>query len=258
MDKTRLNVSSIQHFCVGDGPGIRTTVFLKGCNLHCPWCHNPETILGEPQELYYESTKESVFYGTKMSVSEILEQVLEDKDFYKQSGGGATISGGEPLLQSEGLQKLLECLKQNGISTLIDTAADVPWENFERIRAFTDVFYFDVKTASVRDYLEVIGANANRICENLKRLTALGHRVHVRIPLIPNFNTSEQSVLQICTLLTDCGVKYVDLLPFHRLGSAKYEALGKPYAYKDTKAQDQEEIIKIANIYRRYFEVTVE
>ncbi len=253
-----LNVSDIQHFSVGDGPGIRTTVFLKGCNLHCPWCHNPETISRNPQELFFEKAGKRILYGRRMTVSEIAEEIAEDLDFYRDGGGGVTVSGGEPLLQSQAVAELLAILKQKGISTLVDTAGDVPWENFLRVKDVTDIFFYDIKTGSEEKYSSVIGGNGARIYENLGRLISEGCAVRVRIPLIPGFNTSGESCEEICLRLREAGATEADLLPFHRLGSAKYEALGRRYAYKDTEPQTRGEIEEIAEIYRKYFHINIE
>lgn len=253
-----LNVSNIQHFSVGDGPGIRTTVFLKGCHLRCPWCHNPETLSPKPQELYFRQANKRVTYGKHMALDEVMEEALEDEAFYRASGGGVTVSGGEPLLQSEAVAGLLGRLRERGISTLIDTAGDVPWESFERVRELTDIFYFDFKTGSEEKYAAVVGGDMSRICGNLRRLIAAGSTVHVRIPLIPDFNTAEADCRDICERLTAVGVSRVDLLPFHRLGSAKYEALGRKYPYADTHPQSRAEINAIKAIYETHFQVTVE
>ncbi|MBQ8408577.1 MAG: glycyl-radical enzyme activating protein [Clostridia bacterium] len=255
---TRLNVSNIQHFSVGDGPGIRTTVFLKGCNLRCPWCHNPETVSPATQELYFEKANKTVVYGKLMTIDELLTEIMEDEAFYRESGGGITVSGGEPLLQSEGVADLLEAARKEKISTLVDTAGDVPWESLAQVIPFTDVFYFDIKSGSAEDYATVIKGNAERILNNLSRLIAERQAVHVRIPLIPNFNTSVNSCEEICQRLIAAGVRQVDLLPFHRMGSAKYEALGREYAYRSISPQSPQEIEQIAEIYRKHFHTTIE
>ena len=255
---TTLNVSNIQHFSVGDGPGIRTTLFLKGCNLRCPWCHNPETVSPKPQELFFKAAGKHVSYGKQVTLDEVMEELLEDEAFYGASGGGVTVSGGEPLLQSEAVAALLARLKEKGISTLIDTAGDVPWACFERVIALTDRFYFDVKTGSDEAYATVVKADPARVFENLGRLMELGATVSVRIPLIPDFNTSEEACRQIGERLTKMGVNAVDLLPFHRLGSAKYEALGLDYPYASIHPQPKSEIAAIQAIYEQYFTVTVE
>ena len=252
-----LNVSNIQHFSVGDGPGIRTTVFLKGCNLRCPWCHNPETVSPQPQELIYKATGKRVSYGKLMSVGEIVDEVLEDEAFYGDTGG-VTVSGGEPLLQSRGVAELFAVLKQKGISTLIDTAGCVPWEAFEAVLNVTDQFYFDVKSGEREKYSSVIRGDGDIAFENLSRLVSAGCRVHARVPLIPGFNTDGEKCESICRIISRCGVKEVDLIPFHRMGSSKYEALGREYAYRDTAPQKESEISKIAGIYAKYFKITIE
>ena len=255
---TELNVSNIQHFSIGDGPGIRTTVFLKGCNLRCPWCHNPETISGDAEELFFEKTGKRVLYGKKMSVDDVISDVMEDVDFYRASGGGITVSGGEPLLQSEAVYELLSEIKKKGVSTLVDTAGNVPWSAFERVMGVTDLFYYDFKTASEEKYYGVIGARLDRISENLHRLISAGAGVQVRIPLIPDFNTSAADTEKIISHLLPLGVRSVDLLPFHRLGSAKYSALGKEYAYKDVAPYTLSEVEKIKQTYEKHFKVSIE
>ena len=254
----KLNVSAIQHFSTGDGEGIRTTVFLKGCHLHCPWCHNPETWSPEPQTLHYPTAGKHVHYGVLMTVEEIMADVLADIDFYLASDGGVTVSGGEALLQAEGVAALGACLREQGISMIVDTAADVPFGAFEKTAPFTDCYFVDLKAADVADYRDVIGGNFDRVCANIRRLVAAGLPMHIRIPLIPDFNTSRDYVKQMTVVLKDLGVTAVDLLPFHRMGSSKYTALGWPYAYAKTEPFTPEQVEEIADGYRRYFQVTIE
>ena len=255
---TYLNVSCIQRFSTGDGDGIRTTVFLKGCNLRCPWCHNPENISKEPETLLYNNGNTKISYGKKLSAVDVVSDVIEDIEFYRASGGGVTISGGEPLLQSKAVSELNKALKDNGISTLIDTAGCVPWENFTDVIDSTDTFYFDYKTSDEELYKKVINGDKELIYENLKKLISFGSDVHVRIPLIPKFNMSENDCRLICSDLKNAGVKYVDLLPFHRLGGSKYEALGIEYAYKDILPPDTDTVKRIKDIYGNYFITIVE
>lgn len=254
----KLNVSTIQHFSTGDGEGIRSTVFLKGCRLHCPWCHNPETWLPEPQTLHYPAAGKSVHYGMLMTVEEIAADVLVDRDFYLASGGGVTISGGEALLQADGVAALAAYLKEQGVSVIVDTAADVPFETFEKTAPFTDCYFVDLKAANAEDYRNVIGGDFDRVCDNIRRLVAGGKPLRIRIPLIPHFNTDEDYVKQMVAVLQDLGIKRVDLLPFHRMGSSKYIALGWMYAYAECEPFAPEQVEEIANGYRPYFEVTIE
>ncbi|MBO4413289.1 MAG: radical SAM protein [Clostridia bacterium] len=254
---TEITVSNIQRFSTGDGPGIRTTVFFKGCNLRCPWCHNPENISPVPQTLYYPSAKRSVSYGVRMTPQEIAENVSEDKDFYAAGGGGVTLSGGEPMLQYRGASELSEILSASGINVLVDTAGCVPWEAFESVLEHVCDFYFDIKTADAGKYRE-IGGDLELISGNLRRLVGRGANVRVRIPFIPGFNTSDDDCASIRDLIVSTGAGRADLLPFHRLGTSKYEALGKEYRYKDTKPPQKQELQRAAEIYGKYLDVGIE
>lgn len=254
----QLNVSNIQHFSTGDGPGIRTTVFLKGCNLRCPWCHNPENISPKPQRLFFEKANKAVTYGRFMTVDEVMAEVMEDLDFYKASGGGVTVSGGEPLLQSRAVSALCKKLKSEGVSTVIDTAGDVPWENFEHVTENVDLFYFDYKSGSEAVYSDIIGGSLGRIRENLRKLIAGDHPVQIRIPVIPDINTEDDACEEICRQLKDLGIQKVDLLPFHRMGSGKYDALGIKYEYAERPPLSAEELSRIKAIYQNHFTVSTE
>lgn len=252
-----LNISNIQHFSVGDGDGIRTTVFFKGCNLCCPWCHNPENLIATPAIMHYKALNKTEVSGKKVTVGEVLLEVLEDVDFYEQSGGGVTLSGGEVMLQAEGAAKLVEELNKKGISTLIDTAGCVPYKAFEKLNPLVQGYLFDFKTADERKY-EEIGGDLKTVTKNLIRLISDGADVKLRIPLIPDFNTDEASIFNICRHINKLGITEVELLPFHRLGSAKYEALGLEYAYKNYEPFTKEELEKITKQYSKYFKVKIE
>jgi pyruvate formate lyase activating enzyme len=252
-----LNISNIQHFSVGDGEGIRTTVFLKGCNLRCPWCHNPENLCKEPTILHYKATGKAETLGRFVSAEEILPELLEDKDFYDESRGGVTFSGGEAMLQASELVPLIKLLKANDVSVLVDTAGCVTYSSFQKLNPFATGYLFDFKTAEEDKYQE-IGGNLELIVENIRRLREDGMRVWIRIPLIPGFNTSPSSTQAICERLRDIGIEHVDLLPFHRLGSAKYEAMGLEYAYKTQQPLTKEKLSKIEAIYKTYFSVKIE
>ena len=249
MENMTLHVSDIQHFSVGDGPGIRTTVFLMGCPLKCPWCHNPET----------RQASHTIAGGSRrMTLREILAAVMEDADFYAASGGGLTLSGGEAMCQPEGASALAKMAKEAGISVCIDTAGDVPWAHFERTNPHTDCYLYDVKTADPAKSLAVTGGDLARITENLRRLIAAGKTVRARIPLIPGFNLDGASLEALVVLLRDAGVTTVDLLPFHRLGYEKYLTLGQPYTMKDVLPPAMSEIEAAAAHFRPYFDVTIE
>ena len=252
-----LNISNIQHFSVGDGEGIRTTVFFKGCNLRCPWCHNPENLSKKPTTLHYQATGKTEMLGQLITEEEVLSELLEDKDFYCESNGGVTFSGGEAMLQASELVALAKLLAENGVSVLVDTAGCVPYASFQILNPFVTGYLFDFKTADGDQYRE-IGGDLGLVVENITRLRKDGKAVRIRIPLIPGFNTSPRSTQAICERLRDIGIKHVDLLPFHRLGSAKYEAMGLKYVYKTQQPLTKEELSKIEAIYKTYFSVKIE
>ncbi|MBQ4111488.1 MAG: glycyl-radical enzyme activating protein [Clostridia bacterium] len=254
----QLNISDIQHFSVGDGPGIRTTVFLKGCNLRCPWCHNPETVSRDTVTLTYPKANKSVTYGRSMTVDEIVTEVMEDADFYRQSGGGVTLSGGEPLLQAEAVAKLSQALQGHGISVLLDTAGCVPWCRFEAVLPSVDTVFFDWKTSDPTIMRERIGGDLPLIKSNLARLLRTDKGIHVRIPLIPGVNTSEEALTAIAADLRETGAKTVALLPFHRLAVGKYEAMGIPYPYRDTPPLPADTLRRAAEILSPSFTVYAE
>ncbi len=228
------NVSQIQRFSTGDGEGIRTTVFMQGCNLRCPWCHNPETLPMDKCTLRYTDGPEkrrTVISGVRMSADEVMKTVAEDAPFYAESGGGMTLSGGEPLLQGEFCLALCRLCAERGIDTVVDTAGDVPWNCFEAVIPFVRRFLFDMKCSSAEDYKNTVGGDFRRITDNLKRLISIGKRVTVRIPVIPDHSFGEDYAESLIPVLRDCGANEIELLPFHRLGSAKYTAIGRVYGY---------------------------
>ena len=254
----QLNISDIQHFSVGDGPGIRTTIFCKGCNLRCPWCHNPETISRDTVTLTYPRANKSVTYGRLMTVEEILREVMEDLDFYRESGGGVTVSGGEPMLQYEAVAELAEALQERGIPVILDTAGCVAWGRFEAVLPYVDTVFFDWKTSDPAFMSERIRGSLPLIKDNLARLLQTDKDIHVRIPLIPSVNTSEEALAAIAADLREVGAKTVALLPFHRLAVGKYEAMGIPYPYRDTPPLSAETLRRAAELLSKDFTVYTE
>ncbi|MBE6768382.1 MAG: radical SAM protein [Ruminococcaceae bacterium] len=251
-----LNISNIQHFSVGDGAGIRTTVFFKGCDLVCPWCHNPENLSSTPTTLQYRGGKCEV-RGRQVTPDDILPELLEDKDFFDASGGGITLSGGEVMLQADGAAALAALLKAHGVSVLIDTAGCVPYTAFERLNPVIDGYLFDLKTADAAKY-RAIGGDLDLVVSNLTALQRDGVPFTVRIPLIPDFNTDKDSVAALGELLRSLDIRYAELLPFHRLGSAKYEAMGLEYPYKDYAPPTADESAATAALFEPYVNVKLE
>lgn len=240
-----------------DGPGIRTSVFFKGCNLHCAWCHNPESQSAKPQMMFYRdkctgcgkcktvcptpdhctlcgkctlycSADARKICGKKFTVEEVLKEILKDKAFYENSGGGVTFSGGECMLQIDFLVEILKKCKENGIHTAVDTAGSVPFERFEMILPYTDLFLYDIKIFDSQKHKQYVGLDNELILENLQKLFAANAHIWIRIPIIPEVNDSDEEMQKIKTFLDACGrPEKVELLPYHAMGENKYRALCK-------------------------------
>lgn len=259
-------IFDIQRFCIHDGPGIRTTVFMKGCNLKCAWCHNPESQSKNSEMLFYEDkctgcgqcaeTAETDFFecpngakeicGKDVNVDYVAELVLQDTVFYKNSGGGVTFSGGECMLQIDFLFELLKRCKENGIHTAVDTAGNVPWEYFDRILKYTDLFLYDIKLFDSVKHKLYTGVDNKLILTNLKNLFEAKANVCIRIPIIVGVNDSIDNMRQIKSFLGAYKPLKIELLPYHKLGLHKYDAL---YMEKHEFAIPDEHIMTQLNTF---------
>lgn len=240
-------IFDIKRFAVHDGPGIRTTVFLKGCPLRCWWCHNPESQTMEPVTVDIERKVNGRIvagkktYGEKIDGSVLMESLLRDRHFYEESGGGVTFSGGEPLLQIDGLTELLMLCGQNGIHTTVDTSGYADREHFERILPYTDLFLYDLKNMDPELHKKYTGADNGLIQDNADYLLENGANVVFRIPVIPGINTWEEEILRMIEFLRERQeyMKEVHLLPYHRIAGNKYLRLGMKPQLPDVKEPDQ-------------------
>ena len=264
-------IFDIQRFSVHDGPGIRTTVFMKGCPLRCRWCHNPEGLSGERQLQFFEAECLSCgacgeksrlsdaekcpvgalrICGRDVDADEILDAVLRDRIFYG-ARGGVTFSGGECLLQADFVTTVLKKLKEQGIHTAIDTCGCVAWSEIEKTLDACDLYLYDVKCVTPHLHREYTGADNSLILENLQRLSRTGKEIWVRVPVIPEFNDNVEEMSAIAALLRGLsGVKQVTLMPYHSLGASKYPTLGMTYPY-DAALQVSGEAL---DTYRSIFE----
>ena len=245
-------VFNIQRFCVNDGPGIRTTVFLKGCPLSCVWCHNPESQRFEPEMLFYKDKctgcgrckgitaayKDFVCFngakeicGKTVTSDEVTTEVLNDKPFYENSGGGVTLSGGEPLAQYDFSLELLKKAKENGIHTAIETCGYAEKSKILEIAKYVDLFLFDCKETDPELHKKYTGVDNKVILENLKALSDTGSKIILRCPIIPGFNDRAEHFKGISEIADKfSGIEHIEIEPFHPLGESKYSALSREYA----------------------------
>lgn len=289
----RGRVFSIQRYSLQDGPGIRTTVFLKGCPLRCTWCSNPESQsphaelmvrrqkcegCGECVEACprgaIELREDGVHVdrlicdlclkcveacttgalecrGQEITVREALEECCRDEPFYRNSGGGVTVSGGEPLYQPEFTRELSRECRRSGLNTALDTCGYAPWEVLEEILAYTDLVLFDLKHLDPEMHRRGTGADNGLILENLRKTAESRHaRVWIRIPLIPGYNDSEEHARAVASALAKMPVEKVSLLSYHEWGKPKYGFLGRDYPLEGAASEDQERLERIERILR--------
>ena len=264
----RANIFELKRFAVHDGDGIRTTVFFKGCPLRCLWCHNPEGISPKVQEAFYahkclncgECKKDSfsnenclgeakTVYGNEITLDGILPLLLEDRDFYENSGGGVTLSGGECLMQADFCAELLKQLKNNRIHTAVDTCGFVSKENLDKVIPFTDVFLYDIKAFDNDVHIKCTGASNKIILENILYLDSIGKDIEIRIPYIPDHNDCQ--IEKIARFLAPMKhITKIRLLAYHNYAGSKYEALGMKNTLPE-RLPTEAEIRNAADILKR-------
>jgi pyruvate formate lyase activating enzyme len=219
-------VFSVEEFAVNDGPGIRTTVFLKGCPLRCAWCHNPEGRSPSPQPLTKQGRTE--ISGSTITAEELAARVRRDEDLFRDSGGGVTFTGGEPLSQADFLCEVLELLTD--IHTAVETSGYASEEVFKRVLARVDYVLFDVKIVDSVQHKRWTGVGNELIKANLRILCESGKPFVVRVPLIPGVNDSLENMEATAELLEDAkGLQRVELLRYHKTAGAKYPMIGLEY-----------------------------
>lgn len=222
-------IFNIQRYSIHDGPGIRSIVFLKGCPLRCRWCCNPESQSPEIQRMCRENGCETV--GKRASVAEVLTEIEQDQAYYRRSGGGVTLSGGEAFAQPDFSRAILEECHARGINTAVETAASVAFSSIEPSLAHLDYILMDIKHMDAEKHRAYTGMSNERILDNARRIARRHSRVTVRVPIIPTFNATPAEISAIAAFAASLpGVKQLHLLPYHRLGEDKYAALGREYS----------------------------
>ena len=225
-------IFNIQKFSLHDGPGIRTTVFFKGCPLSCQWCHNPESQCFEPEMMLEKRDEKETSnqVGTVYSVRELVKILKRDEIFYDQSGGGVTLSGGEVMAQDmDFVADLLKNLVREGISVVIDTSGYARTENFERVLAYTDLFLYDLKTIRDDRHKEYTGVSNELILKNLKYLSDQGAAIELRMIMVHDVNMDEETINLTIKWLKEEKIKLrgVTLLPYHDFGREKYKKINR-------------------------------
>jgi pyruvate formate lyase activating enzyme len=246
-------IFDIRRFSVHDGPGIRTTVFFKGCPLTCWWCHNPESRAPEPENSVRTLTLEGKKFpveettGTFMTVREVVAEVMKDRIFFEESGGGATLSGGEPMLQADFAADLLTSMKSEGIHTAMDTCGQARHEEFEKILHVTDLFLFDLKLMDEKEHFEYTGASNKLIHDNLLFLVDKGKQVIIRFPVIPGCTDTRRNIdgLKNFLMRLQPGVSKIHLLPYHTGAGAKYSRLQILNKMKEVKSLRGEDLVPL-------------
>lgn len=274
-------VFNVQRFSIHDGPGVRTTVFLKGCPLACTWCHNPEsqalspTYVRLPQlcmrcghctddeldnpvvvgrgdcDVAECPTGALRRVGDEMAATALVKTLLRDRVFFDESGGGVTVSGGEPLVQAPFVIELLRLLRAEGVHTALDTCGFAPWPNLRDAAELADLVLYDVKLLDAGRHETATGVSNGLILDNLRALAGMHSDVWVRVPVIPGVNDDDANVRATAEFLRSIpSLRRIDLLPYHPSGEAKFVRLGKRYALHGTAAPAPEQLNAIAARFR--------
>jgi len=289
-------IFDVKRFSIHDGPGIRTTVFLKGCPLRCLWCDNPESQQIQPQILFwkdrcigcsvcldvcpqsaiavdqrgiktilsdrcdlcgsclsecYANALEQI--GRLATVEEIVSLVEADTPFYDQSGGGVTLSGGEPTSQAAFSRRILEETQKRGIHTAVETCGHAPWEAWESLLPHLDLILYDLKVIDAVRHRRFTGLSNQLILENLRRLADTGKQIIIRRPVIPGCNDHPESVHALARFVKELnGIDEVHLLPYHRLGENKYEQLSRDYPMGEQSSLSDEDVEELRDILISY------
>ncbi len=239
-------IFDIQRFSVHDGPGIRTIVFLKGCFLRCRWCCNPESQEFAVQNMVVGGKTKVM--GEDITVDKVLREVAKDRVYYKRSGGGMTLSGGECFFQPKFMQALLCGAKDIGINTAIETTSFSPYEKIEQALPYIDYYLMDVKHMNSAKHKAFTGVENGLILENASKLARDAKNLVIRVPVIPGFNDTEQEISDIAAFAVSLKtVEELHLLPYHRLGKDKYIGLGRDYLMGDAPLLEQ---VKIDSLRR--------
>jgi len=247
-------IFDLKKFAIHDGPGIRTTVFFKGCPLDCRWCHNPEGRRCNPEKIKKieigNRSSEEVFFGREITSNELLKEIKKDAVFYKQSGGGVTFSGGEPMNQIKFLKDMLQLCKKNSISTTVDTSGYAPLDYFDKIYDLVDLFLYDLKIMNDDLHQKYTTVSNRLILDNLTELAKRGNNIIIRIPIIPGITDSKKNLGDIAGFLGPLkNITDICLLPYNKLGEDKRERFGISNNLGKLKTQKNEEMNRLTDCF---------
>lgn len=234
-------IFDIQKFSIHDGPGIRTIVFLKGCPLRCRWCCNPESQEYRIQTMMVDGKPKAM--GQDVTVEEVLDKVLQDMPYYRRSGGGMTLSGGESLMQPDFAAALLRGAKESGLNTAMESTGFAPFETIQKLLPWLDLYLMDIKHIDSAKHKAFTGQPNELILENAKKIAAHAKELIIRVPVIPTFNDTVEEIRRIAQFAAELpGVRQLHLLPYHRLGQDKYQRLGREYTLAGLEPPTQEKM----------------
>jgi pyruvate formate lyase activating enzyme len=259
-------IFDIKRFAVHDGPGVRTTVFLKGCPLSCSWCHNPESMsaaictVPKTVRIGDKAFTESEMVGCQMTVEDVMKELRKELIFMEETGGGVTFSGGEPLLQDQFLSEMLVACRAEGMHTTVDTCGFAKWEVLEKVAGDTDLFLYDIKLLDDGMHKMYTGVSNKLILQNLLHLLAMGKKVRIRIPMIPGITFTEENINRTLEYLSTLKspVEGVDLLPYHNTAAHKYERFGIENKFHTLKTINKADLAEIKLRFEKVgFEVKI-
>ncbi|MHA1736987.1 MAG: glycyl-radical enzyme activating protein [Candidatus Heimdallarchaeota archaeon] len=247
-------IFDIKKYAVHDGPGIRVTVFFKGCPMECLWCHNPESQKKESEKFIIPHEKSCAqkeeIIGREATVSEVMKEVSKDIIFFEESNGGVTFSGGEPLMQPDFLLALLNRSKELNLHTTLDTAGCATLDIIKQIAPKIDLFLYDIKLISDDKHKEYTGSSNEQILKNLEYLSKNNHKIIIRIPIIPTVNDSKEEIEKIIKYIKKLQIIKAELLPFHKIGDEKYRKLNKINRMLDIQPPTKEVLDRIVKQFQ--------
>ncbi len=244
-------IFDIQRYSIHDGGGIRTIVFLKGCPLRCKWCCNPEGQHYEIEKMTLGGKEKVV--GKDVTVGEIIDIIERDRIYYRRSGGGLTLSGGESLTQPDFAVALLKAAKERGINTAMESTGFADFSVISRYLPYLDLYLMDIKHINSAKHKEFTSQPNERILENAVKITNAGTRLIVRTPVIPTFNATKEEIGEIAKFASSLkGVTEMHILPYHRIGTDKYKGLGRDYSLTGIEPPSKELMNELLAVVESY------